>query len=182
MLSRPGRIRYVKTYGNLPLDTIMEIIDDKLTRKKYKDSLIKFISKLDVITVDIVSSLVNEVNIFDEDPSVFAPFFNVKTSIPKNDVYKLVQSKNGDWEETIVKYNAKIVPAEVNTEALENHDNLFYVNGRYIGEIIEIKEGGAFIVKEIVEKPDGTEESRHTTYRAEKVVMAHFEYTPVTTL
>lgn len=80
MLQRPGRIRYVKTYEDLTPDVVEEIIDDLLINKSHKDDCIKSISKLQIITVDLVKSIIQEVNIHDEAPSKFMDFFNVKGS------------------------------------------------------------------------------------------------------
>jgi hypothetical protein len=80
MLQRPGRIRYVKTYEDLTQDVVEEIIDDLLINKSHKDDCIKSISKLQIITVDLVKSIIQEVNIHDEAPSKFMDFFNVKGS------------------------------------------------------------------------------------------------------
>jgi len=68
MLNRPGRIRYKETFTDLERTTIEEIIDDLLTNKSYRESILEFVKGLKLITVDIIKAIVTEVNIFDEDP------------------------------------------------------------------------------------------------------------------
>lgn len=80
MLQRPGRIRYVKTYEDLSPEIVEEIVDDMLVNKQHKTDCINSISKLEIITVDLVKSIIQEVNIHDEEPSKFIDFFNVKDS------------------------------------------------------------------------------------------------------
>lgn len=85
LLDRPGRIRYLKTYGDLDKDTIEMIVDDLLQYREHREATIKFISMLQLITVDIVKAVVTEVNIHNEDPNSFKDVFNVTK---KEDTYK----------------------------------------------------------------------------------------------
>lgn len=78
MINRPGRIRYLKQFKDLNLDQINEIIDDCLKRKKYKDDILTFLKPLEIITVDIVKSIVIEVNIHDEEPTICCKDFNLQ--------------------------------------------------------------------------------------------------------
>lgn len=80
MLQRPGRIRYVKTYEDLSPEVVEEIVNDMLINKQHKEDCISSISKLEIITVDLVKSIIQEVNIHNEGPSKFISFFNVKDS------------------------------------------------------------------------------------------------------
>ena len=59
MLQRPGRLRYVKTFEDLTVGVIMEIVDDKLIHKQHREKTVNFISKLDTITIDIVKAVVD---------------------------------------------------------------------------------------------------------------------------
>lgn len=89
LIERPGRIRYHKKYTDLTLDVITEIVDDLLENKELKESTIDFISQLKTITVDIVRSVVNEVNIHNEDPKEFGSYFNIKTEENKFDIIQI---------------------------------------------------------------------------------------------
>lgn len=80
MLQRPGRIRYVKTYEDLSPEVVEEIVNDMLINKQHKEDCIATISKLEIITVDLVKSIIQEVNIHDQSPKKFIDFFNVKSN------------------------------------------------------------------------------------------------------
>lgn len=77
MLQRPGRVRYIKNFDDLDLTNILEILDDRLKHPEFKKETIEFISGLELITVDIVKSIIEEVNIHKESPFVFKDIFNI---------------------------------------------------------------------------------------------------------
>jgi len=78
LIQRPSRIRYLKKFEDLNVDVIEEIVDDLLINKDFKKDCIKFISSLQMITVDVVKAVLNEVNIHNESPNEFGDVFNVK--------------------------------------------------------------------------------------------------------
>lgn len=78
MIDRPGRIRYIREFGNLSLKSIMEIVDDKLVHKHLKECTVKAISRLNLITIDIVKAVIDEVNIHEEDPKNFIDVMNIR--------------------------------------------------------------------------------------------------------
>ena len=131
LLQRPGRIRYLKTFNNLSIEHIEQIVLDKLNNINYKDSVIEFISQLELITVDIVSSIVQETNIHDEPPSKYSDVFNVKKIENKFNVFEIVKNKNGN-KLKLFKSDGKV------TQFPFRIDQLVYVDGVYIGEIYEI--------------------------------------------
>ena len=94
LLSRPSRIRYIKKYGSLDLSIINEIIDDTLQIKDKKDDIIKFCNQLEIVTVDILKSIISEVNLFNESPQSFEDIFNINKSIHKCDVYEIDELGN----------------------------------------------------------------------------------------
>ena len=135
MLQRPGRIRYVKTYEDLTSEVVEEIIDDMLVNTSHKEDCIQSISNLAIITVDLVKSIIQEVNIHDEAPSKFIDFFNVKgsygeysTTIPTD----LVLVKEG----VITK---ELFAENINLESFKDlrEGNYIYHNQQYIGKIIQ---------------------------------------------
>ncbi len=77
LLQRPSRIRYIKTFEDMSLEVIMEVVNDKLIHKSLFDPTVKFISEMPIITMDLVKSVVEEVNIHEESPYVFADVFNI---------------------------------------------------------------------------------------------------------
>ena len=63
LLSRPSRIRYVKEFKNISKTLIDEYVDDNLIDKSAKEDIINYIDTLDVSTIDILKTVVQEINI-----------------------------------------------------------------------------------------------------------------------
>lgn len=81
LMSRPSRIRYTKHFGNLEFSTVNEYLDDALINKDAKQELIDYIDSLQVSTIDILKTVVNEVNIHGIEGLRRAKgFFNVVTN------------------------------------------------------------------------------------------------------
>lgn len=79
LLSRPSRIRYLKSFGDVIDRKILEeYVDDNLKNPEYKEELMDFFDTLTIGTIDILQSLVDEVNLHDCSVSEFKDFFNVK--------------------------------------------------------------------------------------------------------
>ena len=80
LVGRPSRIRYVKKFGNLDLKTVREYLDENLKVKEAYQDLVNYIDTLSISTIDILKSIVNEVNIHGIDGLTKAKeFFNVST-------------------------------------------------------------------------------------------------------
>ena len=63
MVGRPSRIRYVKKFENLDIKTVEEYLDDALVVPEAREDIIEFIDSLSISTIDILKTIVNEVNI-----------------------------------------------------------------------------------------------------------------------
>ena len=80
LLGRPSRIRYVKTFENLDLKIVNEYLDDNLEIPEARQELLEFIDSLTISTIDILKTIVNEVNIHGmEGLKTAKSFFNVMT-------------------------------------------------------------------------------------------------------
>jgi ATPase family associated with various cellular activities (AAA) len=77
MIDRPSRIHYLKKYGNLSVAVINEVVDDMLENKAYREQVVEYMSVIDIVTIDIVKTIVAEVNLFNEPPQKFKNFLNV---------------------------------------------------------------------------------------------------------
>lgn len=93
MLNRPGRIRYLKLFGDLTYAQITEIIDDCLEYPEYKKEIITFMKPLKIVTADIVKAVVSEVNIFNEPPEVCCRDLNVEF---KEEEYDIIMIDKGN--------------------------------------------------------------------------------------
>lgn len=78
LLGRPSRIRYKKTFGNLSAETIKEYLDDNLIDKSKSAQILQYVDSLSISTIDILKSIVEEVNIHKCDVSEFKKWINVE--------------------------------------------------------------------------------------------------------
>lgn len=67
LLGRPSRIRYIRSFGNLPEETTLELLNDILTDKDAIEPVLDLIRQMQIITVDLVKALAQEVNIHGKD-------------------------------------------------------------------------------------------------------------------
>ena len=67
LLGRPSRIRYVRSFGNLPEETTLELLNDILTDKGAIEPVLDLIRQMQIVTVDLVKALAQEVNIHGVD-------------------------------------------------------------------------------------------------------------------
>ena len=63
LLGRPSRIRYVRSFGNLPEETTLELLNDILIDKSAIEPVLDLIRQMQIVTVDLVKALAQEVNI-----------------------------------------------------------------------------------------------------------------------
>ena len=61
--NRLGRIKFKKEYTFLTEEEALEIIEDLLQNKSYKEELLKEIIELGIVTVDILKHMINEINL-----------------------------------------------------------------------------------------------------------------------
>lgn len=81
MIGRPSRIRYVKRFENLDLKVVNEYLDDALEVPEARQDLLDFIDSLAISTIDILKTIVDEVNIHGiEGLRKAKSFFNVVTN------------------------------------------------------------------------------------------------------
>lgn len=79
--NRPGRVRYHKKYTHLPREILIDVIEDYLIHKDYQENLIKFVDTFGNISMDALTSLIQEINLHNEFPTEFISFFNIERDI-----------------------------------------------------------------------------------------------------
>lgn len=177
MIERPGRIRYLKTYGDLSVEAITEIVDDKLIHTDLRKETITFISQLETITVDIVKAVVDEVNIHNEDPKLFKDVFNVKSMDSKYNVYELVPGSTTPIE---IAKNQKISPNKFEQRHVD--DEWDFEIGGYddLGEIISVIDDNTVVTEKWVRERDKNDKIIETkkvrTFVIEEVKQYHQNY------
>jgi hypothetical protein len=167
LLDRPSRVRYLQTFGNLMPNVVEEIVDDILKYKEYKQDCITYISTLEIITVDIVKAVINEVNIHNESPTVFKNVFNVSIKKGKYKIFMLDETHNAELICKGVKISHK-------TPFGERHiGQSFYVDGDYIGEIVDVVDFATVKVKVVdkeLEKEEDVKKEKKPTNRKKVVI------------
>lgn len=79
LIGRPSRILYLKKFGNLEIEAASEFLDDTLNNKEYKQEVLEFIGLLSISTIDILKSVVKEINIHGiEEFRKSKSYFNVE--------------------------------------------------------------------------------------------------------
>lgn len=66
LLGRPGRIRYIKEFGNLSNKAVKEFLDDNLKVPEQRKNILELVDILEISTIDILRNIVEEVNIHKE--------------------------------------------------------------------------------------------------------------------
>lgn len=168
MLQRPSRIRYIKSYTDLTLDVIMEVVDDKLVHKHLRDCTIKMISELPIITMDLVKAVVEEVNIHEEDPAMFKDIFNVQGD--QSNIYNIFITEE-DGTKTQYAKSAMVYPTTFNV--YEEGESLF-VNKRRIGNIIKFINKSQLLVEvEMVDDETNDTTTENKIFIFEPAVQTH---------
>ena len=81
LLSRPSRLRYVKEFGNLEKEVVEEYLHDNLKNPECIDCIIDFVDTLQISTIDILKTIVEDINIHGFDEFIAnKDIFNVKTA------------------------------------------------------------------------------------------------------
>jgi hypothetical protein len=156
MLQRPSRIRYIKEYGDLPLSTIIEIVDDMLIHTHHRKQTIAMIASMPIITMDLVKSVIQEVNIHDEDPEIFRSYFNVNGSDERKeyDIYylneqggKVLHTPKATINISGIKPGIEGYDFRIDTgKPTEGH------NTGYQGEVTQVIAENQFVINELVQE------------------------------
>ena len=63
LLGRPSRIRYKKSFGNLPEEVTRELLNDILEDKTAIEKVIELTHSMNIITIDLIKAIATEINI-----------------------------------------------------------------------------------------------------------------------
>lgn len=141
MMQRPSRIRYIKTFGDMSLKTIMEVVNDVLIHKELYDQTVTFISQLPIITMDLVKCILSEVNIHHEAPTAFEDVFNISdANSVKSNVHKIE-----DGQKKVVHENVYVSPEGPYSAYEVGKD--FEAGMTYEGTIVEVLGPNEVIVR-----------------------------------
>lgn len=84
LVDRPSRIRYSWEFNRLSESVMNDLMDDILHPElnSLRPSIVQYLNSRHVLSIDVVKTVLTEVNIFREDPHVFEPFMNLTEQIP----------------------------------------------------------------------------------------------------
>lgn len=117
MMSRPSRIRYVKTFGDLSHEAILQILNDIIKDKSLIKDVLDYCKHLEIITVDIIKSIADEVNLYGEASPDFLSLLNAKLV---DEVKSLVKvNKDGSQDILLENYDCS---------SLSRKDHYIYIS------------------------------------------------------
>jgi SpoVK/Ycf46/Vps4 family AAA+-type ATPase len=169
LLQRPSRVRYVKMFTDMSLEVIMEVVDDLLEYEEYREETIQFISELPIITMDLVKSVIQEVNIHQQTPYVFKEVFNVNGE--RDQLYNIYEmQENG--EKKLLYSSATINYKYFSDMSVGNE---LYVNRRHFaGDIEKVISSSQIIISKWANDDDDDDRKRVTSLLIfEKAVKTH---------
>ena len=89
LVNRLSRIKYRKDYDNLSDTDMQEVIDDMLINKSHTESIYDFFEAVGIRTYDLLTNLIKEMNLFQEDAIAVGAHLNLQPSPKKYMVYEL---------------------------------------------------------------------------------------------
>lgn len=116
-IDRPSRIRYCWEFGRMGPDLIEMVIDDLLDKSlaHFKAGIIGYLNSREVLTMDVVKTVITECNIFREPPADFAEVMNLTEKEPAGYTLEIVESdgrttelcehfktSNGPWLQSVL--------------------------------------------------------------------------------
>jgi hypothetical protein len=93
LYSRPSRVRYYKRYNQMEESVYDMIIKDKLVNKDFEEDLRENLTLFEC-TIDLLTVIIEEINIHNRPYSSFKDYFNHKPSFLKYERDELI---NGKW-------------------------------------------------------------------------------------
>jgi hypothetical protein len=94
LVNRPGRIRYNKQYEDLDISVINDVIEDLLLDKQYAESIHQFLEKINMSTMDLLVTIIKEVNTFNENALMCAKHLNLEITTSYYDVTQIFPNGN----------------------------------------------------------------------------------------
>ncbi len=161
LLNRPSRIRYLKTYGNLDKKDIVEIVNSEIENKEFIEDAINVISRLPIITIDLILEIIKESNLHKDPPSAFKDFFNCNKDCT-NRCYKFIDA---DTKE-VIKERAEVA-CEI-TPYFKPDTAIYDVSYDFLAKFVKATSINSAEMQFLVESKDEDEEekyvSRHVIY------------------
>lgn len=85
--NRPGRVKYRKEYGYLKPSEAIEIVQDRLKNMEHEESVYRMIDFYGNCTMDILTKVIDDMNLFNEDAITCSSYMNLKPDATDYDVF-----------------------------------------------------------------------------------------------
>jgi SpoVK/Ycf46/Vps4 family AAA+-type ATPase len=130
--NRLKRIRYRKTYHNLSESVIKEVIEDLLNNKSYIPELLNKIADIGIITMDILISIIEEMNIHNETVEEATKYLNIISEkveyrlgrLLPNDEYLFIDTFKASADSGFFQYEGHYKPHI--TESNVKNQHIYY--------------------------------------------------------
>ncbi len=144
LLNRPGRIRYHHTFKSLPASIYTVIIDDKLEYPEFREDLLSTCRDIHNLSIDTVTKLVQEVNLFQQPASKLAEDMNIEFQEFGYDVTFIQLDADNNLTKCITTlHNRKFSQKKENLK----FGNCVYIDGAYIGDFVDcIDDDNSYII------------------------------------
>lgn len=116
-LSRPSRIRYKKSFGNLPIEVVKSYLEKNLHDQSQTNSVISWVNTLANSTIDILKCIVDELNLHKCPVDDIKGFMNLQTA---KHFYKSIYSYTCNSKEEFLELLRKAEMAVKSGEKDEN--------------------------------------------------------------
>lgn len=130
-IGRPSRIRYRKSFGNLSPEVIQEYLNDNLEHKEFAQDILEFIDTLSISTIDILKSIVEEVNIQGTSVNDFKHYLNVEQAKYSYMVKMYYQDMELELDMTVEKFKGLF--SKVGTTDKDDKGEEFVVTEKNLG-------------------------------------------------
>jgi hypothetical protein len=126
MINRPGRVHYLKEYAELDHSIINAVIDDNLVLKENKKGLVEVLSILSNVTMDMLMSLIKEMNLYSETARQAVRFLNLR---PEKQIFDVVVYSSENIRLGSTTYSSHPLASEKISLNIYSSDITKYRNG-----------------------------------------------------
>jgi hypothetical protein len=149
-INRPSRIKFLQEYNELPEELFNLITDDRLVKPEFKEDLEENISLVN-LNIDLLISIIDDINLFDKPFSVFKDMYNYKFEQYKYEVYKT--DKGGETWDSFLNSSRKIKYTDR------------YIGNYNVNEMVKFKSDEIIFKTNIHEEVKGKNVKKEVTIR-----------------
>jgi hypothetical protein len=153
MRNRPGRIFYLLEFRGVDEAFVRDYCHEKLNNKSYIQSICNLLTMFDAFNFDMLQSLVEEMNRYEESPQDALKFLNIKPLMIERQTYKIkffIENSEIDeakLEDTTVTISPMVSPVQVSwlTDKLDSDNEPEWENVIFTPEDIKHISQGKYL-------------------------------------